>query len=104
MMTGAAILFGCFAFAQAPESGRVVSCATQYAEPPPDAVPDMSATSQSSLIDAWNGTGLTPETISSGAITALSQWCEISTYMLAAARRKSGITSLDSGLVSLLRN
>jgi hypothetical protein len=26
-------------------------------EPPPDAVPDISATSESNLIDAWNGTG-----------------------------------------------
>src|SRR5512146_1061700 len=26
-------------------------------EPPPDAIPDISATSESNLIDAWNGTG-----------------------------------------------
>src|SRR6476646_8560273 len=29
----------------------------EYIEPPPDAVPDISATSESNLIDAWNGTG-----------------------------------------------
>src|SRR5580698_5025170 len=29
----------------------------QYIEPPPDAAPDISATSESNLIDAWNGTG-----------------------------------------------
>ena len=29
----------------------------EYVEPPPDAVPDISATSESNLIDAWNGTG-----------------------------------------------
>src|SRR5215831_6397845 len=27
----------------------------EYIEPPPDAVPDISATSESNLIDAWNG-------------------------------------------------
>ena len=29
----------------------------EYVEPPPDAVPDISATSESNLIDAWNGKG-----------------------------------------------
>src|ERR1700722_14540874 len=29
----------------------------EYIEPPPDAVPDISATSESNLIDAWSGTG-----------------------------------------------
>src|SRR5512142_1413854 len=29
----------------------------EYIDPPPDAVPDISATSESNLIDAWNGTG-----------------------------------------------
>ena len=30
----------------------------EYIEPPPDAVPDISATSESNLIDAWNGAGV----------------------------------------------
>jgi hypothetical protein len=29
----------------------------EYVEPPPDAVPDISATSESNLVEAWNGTG-----------------------------------------------
>jgi hypothetical protein len=29
----------------------------EYVKPPPDAVPDISPTSESNLIDAWNGTG-----------------------------------------------
>jgi len=46
-----------------------------YIEDPPDAVPDISATSQDNLIAAWNGTGLTPKIISNGETIASLPSC-----------------------------
>lgn len=66
----------------------------EYVEPPPDAVPDISATSESNLIDAWNGTGPYARDGRQRRNYRVIAVIRTSTYMLAAASRKSGITSL----------
>jgi TRAP-type uncharacterized transport system substrate-binding protein len=66
----------------------------EYIEPPPDAVPDISATSESNLIDAWNGTGPYTRDHRQRRNYRVIAVVRTSTYMLAAASRKSGITSL----------
>jgi uncharacterized protein len=66
----------------------------EYIEPPPDAVPDISATSESNLIDAWNGTGPYAQDKRPRRNYRVIAVVRTSTYMLAAASRKSGITSL----------
>jgi TRAP-type uncharacterized transport system substrate-binding protein len=65
-----------------------------YIEPPPDAVPDISATSESNLIDAWNGTGPYAQDQKQRRNYRVIAVIRTTTYMLAAASRKSGITSL----------
>jgi uncharacterized protein len=65
-----------------------------YVEPPPDAVPDISATSESNLIDAWNGTGPYARDGRQRRNYRVVAVIRTSTYMLAAASRKSGITNL----------
>ncbi len=66
----------------------------QYVEPPPDLVPDISATSESNLIDAWNGTGPYAADHKQRHNYRVIAVVRTSTYMLAAASRKSGITNL----------
>ncbi|HXK05888.1 MAG TPA: TAXI family TRAP transporter solute-binding subunit [Verrucomicrobiae bacterium] len=66
----------------------------QYVEPPPDLVPDISATSESNLIDAWNGTGPYASDHKPRRNYRVIAVIRTSTYMLAAASRKSGITNL----------
>jgi len=65
-----------------------------YIEPPPDAVPDISATSESNLIDAWNGTGPYAADHKQRHNYRVVAVIRTSTYMIAAATKKSGITSL----------
>jgi hypothetical protein len=65
-----------------------------YIEPPPDAVPDISATSESNLIDAWNGTGPYAADHKQRRNYRVIAVIRTSTYMLAAASKKSGITNL----------
>ena len=65
----------------------------EYIEPPPDAVPDISATSESNLIDAWNGTGPYANDHKQRHNYRVIAVIRTTTYMLAAASRKSGITS-----------
>ncbi len=67
----------------------------EYIEPPPDAVPDISATSESNLIDAWNGTGAYARDNKQRHNYRVIAVVRTSTYMIAAASRKSGITSLS---------
>jgi len=67
----------------------------EYTEPPPDAVPDISATSESNLLDAWNGTGPYAKDGKQRRNYRVVAVIRTSTYMLAAASRKSGITSLS---------
>ena len=66
----------------------------QYIEPPPDAVPDISATSESNLIDAWNGTGPYARDHKQRRNYRVIAVLRTTTYMLAAASKKSGITNL----------
>jgi len=66
----------------------------EYIEPPPDAVPDISATSESNLIDAWNGAGPYANDNKQRRNYRVIAVIRTTTYMLAAASRKSGITSL----------
>ncbi len=66
----------------------------EYVEPPPDAVPDISATSESNLIDAWNGTGPYASDNKPRRNYRVVAVIRTSTYMLAAASKKSGITNL----------
>lgn len=66
----------------------------EYVEPPPDAVPDISATSESNLIDAWNGTGPYATDGKQRRNYRVVAVIRTSTYMLAAASKKSGITDL----------
>jgi TRAP-type uncharacterized transport system substrate-binding protein len=63
-------------------------------EPPPDAVPDISATSESNLIDAWNGTGPYAPDKKPRRNYRVVAVIRTTTYMLAAASEKSGITNL----------
>jgi len=65
-----------------------------YIEPPPDAVPDISATSESNLIDAWNGTGPYAVDHKQRRNYRVIAVIRTSTYMLAAASKKFGITNL----------
>ena len=67
----------------------------EYIEPPPDEVPDISATSESNLIDAWNGTGPYAEDKKPRRNYRVIAVIRTSTYMIAAASRKSGITNLN---------
>ncbi len=66
----------------------------EYVEPPPDAVPDISATSESNLIDAWNGTGPYAADRKPRHNYRVIAVIRTTTYMLAAASKKSGITNL----------
>jgi len=65
-----------------------------YTESPPDAVPDISATSEVNLIDAWNGAGAyapdKKQRRNYRVIAALQQ----PNFLMLAASRKSGITDL----------
>src|SRR6266496_1775081 len=66
----------------------------EYIEPPPDAVPDISATSESNLIDAWNGTGAYAADHKPRRNYRVVAVIRTSTYILAAVSKKSGITNL----------
>jgi len=66
----------------------------EYIERPPDAVPDISATSESNLIDAWNGTGAYSKDGKQRRNYRVIAVIRTTTYMLAAASKKSGITNL----------
>ena len=66
----------------------------EYIEPPPDAVPDISATSESNLIDAWNGTGPYAADRKPRHNYRVIAVIRTSTYILAAASKSSGITNL----------
>ncbi len=66
----------------------------EYVEPPPDLVPDIGATSESNLIDAWNGAGAYASDHKPRHNYRVIAVVRTSTYMLAAASRKSGIASL----------
>ena len=63
-------------------------------EPPPDAVPDFGATSEVNLINAWNGTGDYARDNKQRRNYRVIAVVRTTTYILAAASKKSGITNL----------
>lgn len=67
----------------------------QYVEPPPDAVPDISATSETNLINAWNGTGPYAGDGKQRRNYRVIAVVRNIQYMLVAASRASGITDLS---------
>jgi uncharacterized protein len=72
-----------------------VGNAAEYIElPPPDAVPDISATSESGLINAWNGTGGYAQDHKQRRNYRIIAVLRTSRYVMAAASKKSGITNL----------
>jgi len=66
-----------------------------YVEAPPNAVPDISATSEINLVDAWNGAGAytrdNKQRRNYRVIAALQQ----PNFLMLAASKKSGITDLS---------
>ena len=66
-----------------------------YVEAPPNAVPDISATSEINLVDAWNGTGAyardNKQRRNYRVIAALQQ----PNFLMLAASKKSGVTELS---------
>jgi len=75
--------------------GAELGMTAEYIEPPPDAVPDISATSETNLIDAWNGTGAYAQDHKQRRNYRVIAVIRTSTYMLVAASKKSGITNLS---------
>ena len=67
---------------------------SDYVESPPDAVPDFSATSEPNLVAAWNGTGDYAKDNKQRRNYRVIAVVRTSTYILAAASKKSGITNL----------
>jgi len=65
-----------------------------WVEPPPDGVPDMGGTSEVNLIRAWNGTGDYAKDHKQRRNYRVIAVVRTSTYILAAASKKSGITDL----------
>ena len=65
-----------------------------YRDPSPDAAPDFGATSESNLIAAWNGTGDYAKDHKQRRNYRVIAVVRTTTYILAAASKKSGITSL----------
>jgi len=66
-----------------------------YVEPPPDAVPDISATSEINLLDAWNGEGAYANDHKQRRNYRIIALVQQPNFLLAAASRKSGITDLS---------
>jgi uncharacterized protein len=66
-----------------------------YIEAPPDAIPDISATSENNLVDAWNGEGAyaadNKKRRNYRVIAAIQQ----PNLLMVAANKKSGITDLS---------
>src|SRR4029077_1609097 len=65
-----------------------------YIDPSPDAAPDFGATSESNLIAAWNGTADYAKDHKQRRNYRVIAVVRTSTYILAAASKKSGITNL----------
>jgi len=66
----------------------------EYSEMPPDAVPEISATMESNLEAAWNGTGAYAKDNKKRQNYRVIAAVQDPAYLIAAASKKSGITSL----------
>jgi TRAP-type uncharacterized transport system substrate-binding protein len=75
-------------------AGAVTEIPANWIEPPPDAVPDFGGTSEVNLINAWNGTGDYAKDNKQRRNYRVIAVVRTSTYILAAASKKSGITNL----------
>src|SRR6266699_5046881 len=69
-------------------AGAVSEIPASWVEPPPDAVPDMGATSEVNLIRAWNGTGDYAKDHKPRRNYRVIAVVRTSTYILAAASKK----------------
>ena len=65
-----------------------------YVEAPPDAVPDISATSEMNLVDAWNGEGAYAKDHKQRRNYRVVAVVQQPNFLLLAANKKSGITDL----------
>lgn len=75
-------------------TGGVEIIPSYFWEPSPDLVPDFGATSESNLIAAWNGTGDYAKDNKQRRNYRVIAVVRTTTYILAAASKKSGITNL----------
>jgi len=66
-----------------------------YVEPPPDAVPDISATSEINLIQAWNGEGAYAGDRKMRRNYRIVAAVQQPNFLMLAGTRKSGITDLS---------
>lgn len=66
-----------------------------YVEPPPDAAPDISATSEINLVDAWNGEGAYAKDDKQRRNYRIVALVQQPNFLLVAASRKSGIADLS---------
>jgi len=66
-----------------------------YVEPPPDAVPDISATSEINLIEAWNGEGAYAPDHKKRQNYRIIAAIQQPNLLMLAANKKSGITDLS---------
>src|SRR6266705_7099636 len=66
-----------------------------YVEPPPDAVPDISATSEINLIEAWNGKGAYAPDHKKRQKYRIIAAVQQPNFLMLAANKKSGITDLS---------
>lgn len=66
-----------------------------YVEPPPDDVPDISATSEINLIDAWNGEAAYAKDHKQRRNYRIVAMVQQPNFLLLAASKKSGITDLS---------
>ncbi len=65
-----------------------------YVDPTPDAVPDIGATSEINLMDAWNGEGVYASDHKQRRNYRIVAVVQQPNFLLAAASKKSGITDL----------
>ena len=66
-----------------------------YIEPPPDAVPDISATSEINLIQAWNGEGAYADDKRTRRNYRIVAAVQQPNFLMVAANKKSGIADLS---------
>jgi hypothetical protein len=66
-----------------------------YVEPPPNAIPDISATSEINLIDAWNGEGAYANDKKKRRNYRIIAVVQQPNFLMLAANKNSGITDLS---------
>jgi hypothetical protein len=74
--------------------GAEESPLVEYIEPPPNAVPDISATSEMNLINAWNGEGAYAADHKKRQNYRIIAAVQQPNFLMVAANKKSDITDL----------